>query len=176
MKKPSSKKTAPKSAGSETIRQCVIYVQAMAAYKAGFTADITNDWDHCGSNKGREGGKHLRASEHALRKLISISPACVSGRAPLTAQELFAKASVLSAILSQDAVAKDQTLSLDETTFVKFFAIEVEDHCQAEVRRAEKRKRIETPFMRRTARRDFESRFESTARQRPPLPRRNKRE
>ena len=126
MKKTSPKKAEPKPAGSETIRQSVIYVQAMAAYKAGFTADITGNWDHCGSDNDKLGGKHLSEAGHALRRLIAISPACVHGRAPLTPAELFAKASVLTVILDEEG-GQTRSLERDETAFVKFFAREVED-------------------------------------------------
>jgi hypothetical protein len=130
MKKTASKKTAPKPAGSETIRQCVIYVQAMAAYEAGFTADITGDWDHCGSGSEQLGGGHLREAGHALRRLIAISPACVEGRAPLTPAELFAKASVLTVVLDQEG-GQTRSLEADETVYVRFFAREVEDAMRA---------------------------------------------
>ncbi len=123
-------KTEPKPAGSETIHQSVIYVQAMAAYKAGFTADLTGNWDHCGSDNEKLGGKHLREAGHALRRLIAISPACVEGRAPLTPAELFAKASVLSAVLGQEG-GQTASLEADETVYVQFFAREVEDAMRA---------------------------------------------
>ena len=123
-------KAEPKPAGSETIRQSVIYVQAMAAYKAGFTADITGNWDHCGSGGDQLGGKHLREAGHALRRLIAISPACVPGRAPLTPAELFAKASVLTVALDQEG-GQTRSLEADETAYVRFFAREVEDAMRA---------------------------------------------
>jgi hypothetical protein len=139
MKKTASKKAEPNPAGSEIIRQSVVYVQAMAAYKAGFTADITRNWDHCGSGNEQLGGKHLREAGHALRRLIAISPASESGRSPLTAQELFAKARVLTVVLDQEG-GQTRSLEADETVYVRFFAREVEDHCRAEAATAEKRK------------------------------------
>jgi hypothetical protein len=139
MKKTNPKKVERKPAGSEIIRQCVIYVQAMAAFKAGFAADLTGNWDHCGSAKGQLGGHHLREAGLALRRLIELGTAFVEGRAPLTHAELFAKANVLSVIWDQEG-GKTRSCEADETAYVWFFAREVADHCQAEAQRAEKRK------------------------------------
>jgi hypothetical protein len=123
-------KAEPEPAGSEIIRQCVIYVQAMASYKAGFTADITDDWDYCGSGNKQLGGWQLREARHALRKLITISPACVAGRAPLIPAELFAKASVLTVILDQEG-GQTRSLEADEAVYARLFAREVEDAMRA---------------------------------------------
>jgi hypothetical protein len=131
MKKTSPQKAEQKSVGSEIIRQCVIYVQAMAAYKAGFTADITGNWAHCGSGKKQLGGRQLREAGHALRRLIAISPAFVEGRPTLTASELFAKASVLSVIWDQEG-GQTRSLEANETVYVRFFAREVEDSMRAQ--------------------------------------------
>ena len=85
MKKGKKHKGESRPEGSEIILLCVIYVQAMAAYKAGFTADITGNWDHCGSGSEQLGGKHLREASHALRRLIATAPPVSRGelRLPL---------------------------------------------------------------------------------------------
>src|SRR5450759_1962850 len=80
-KKGKKHKREQKSESSEIIRQCVIYVQSMAAYQAGFKVEIGN-FDHAGTGKGQLGRDYLRTADHALARLIS--PSFVEGRAPLS--------------------------------------------------------------------------------------------
>jgi hypothetical protein len=134
-KKGKKHKRNQKPAGSEIIRQCVIYVQSMAAYEAGFTVDLTGNWDHAGAGQDRLGGEHLAHADRALAKLIALSPSFVAGRAPLSAAELFAKAGVLSVIWSQEG-GETRSCEATETAYVRFFAREVEDSMRAQARDA----------------------------------------
>jgi hypothetical protein len=70
-KKGKKHKRNQKPASSEIIRQCVIYVQSMAAYQAGFKVDLTGNFDHAGSGKGQPGRDHLRTADHALARLVA---------------------------------------------------------------------------------------------------------
>jgi hypothetical protein len=114
---------------SEIIRQCVIYVQSMAAFQAGFKVDPTGYWDHAGSGKGQLGRDHVLAADHALARLVTLSPA--EGRAPLNAAELFAKAGALSVMWAQEG-GETRSCEVTETAYVRFFAREVEDFMRAQ--------------------------------------------
>jgi hypothetical protein len=115
-------------ARSETIDQCVIYAQSIGAFNAGFEVDHTKNSEHAGCDG--LGKKHIRKAKRALHRLIALSPACIEGRAPLTRKELAAKAGVL-----KNMAPTGGTLEFDpiEKVFLRLFAREVEDYCQAEV-------------------------------------------
>jgi hypothetical protein len=130
-KKGKKHKRDQQPAGSEIIRQCVIYAQSIAAYQAGFKVDLTGNFDHAGSGKGQLGRDHLRTADHALARLVALSPSFVEGRAPLNAAELFAKAGVLSVIWSQEG-GETRSCEVTETAYVRFFAREVEDFMRAQ--------------------------------------------
>ena len=134
-KKGKKHKRNQKPAGSEIIRQCVIYVQSMAAFTAGFEVDPSGNFDHAGSGKGQLGRKHLSHADHALRRLVALSPACLERRRPLTPPELLAKAGVLSAMWAQEG-GKTRSCEPFETAYVRFFAREVEDSMRAQARDA----------------------------------------
>lgn len=103
---------------SETIRQCVKYVQAIAAHDAGFTVDGTGDFEHASANR------HLGNSRRAMMRLIAISPHATAGTSPLTALELYAKAGVLAAMYGLRSGAEPDGT---EIAFIRFFAGEVRD-------------------------------------------------
>ena len=130
-KKGKKHKRDQQPAGSEIIRQCVIYVQSMAAFQAGFKVDPTGYWDHAGAGKGQLGRDHVLAADRALARLLAVSPSFVEGRAPLNAAELFAKAGVLSVIWSQEG-GETRSCEVTETAYVGFFAREVEDFMRAQ--------------------------------------------
>ena len=133
-KKGKKHKRDQQPSGSEIIRQCVIYAQSIAAYQAGFEMDLTGNFDHAGSGKGQLGRDHLRTADHALARLVALSPA-FKGRAPLNEAELFAKAGVLSVIWSQEG-GETRSCEATETAYVRFFAREVEDSMRAQARDA----------------------------------------
>jgi hypothetical protein len=84
--KPKAKTTTPPDTGrSKIIEQCVIYVQCLAAYDAGFSVDHTGDSDCAGK------GRQISKARRAMSKLIGLSPYLRAGAAPLTALELYAK-------------------------------------------------------------------------------------
>ena len=107
---------------SEIIKQCVIYVQLLAAYDAGFDVDHTGDSEYAG--KGRQLGKARRV----LSKLIGLSPHCKAGAVPLNALELHAKAGVLAAMYG---LRKHEHPDAIEQAYVRFFAGEVSDFLAA---------------------------------------------
>jgi hypothetical protein len=78
-KKKAKQKAVDTAKRSKIIEQCVIYVQQLAAYDAGFAVDHTGDYDHAG--KGADIKKALRA----LHKLICLSPHKMLGGGALTA-------------------------------------------------------------------------------------------
>jgi len=108
--------------GSKIIEQCVIYVQQLAAYDAGFGVDRTGDADHCGK------GGHIRNAQRAMCKLIGLSPHKTPGAGPLSALELYAKAGVLAAMYG---LRKDEEPNEDEAAYIRFFAGEVSDFLAA---------------------------------------------
>jgi hypothetical protein len=107
---------------SKIIEQCVIYVQSLAAYDAGFSVDRTGNSDYAGD------GSHIRKARAAMIKLIGISPHCTAGAPPLTASELHAKAGVLVAMYG---LRKDEGPDEIEMAYIRFFAGEVSDFLAA---------------------------------------------
>ena len=75
-RKSKAKAKEAKPEGSKIIEQCVIYVQRLAAWDAGFSVDRTGDADFCGT------GDHLKKSCRAMDKLIGLSPHTTPGAAP----------------------------------------------------------------------------------------------
>jgi hypothetical protein len=120
-KKQSKTKTA-EPRRSEIIEQCVIYVQQLAAYDAGFSVDRTGDADHCGK------GGQIKQAQRAMCKLVGLSPHKTPGAPPLTALELYAKAGVLAAMYG---LRKDEEPNEDEAAYIRFFAGEVLDFLTA---------------------------------------------
>ena len=107
---------------SKIIEQCVIYVQQLAAYDAGFKVDHTGDCDH--ASKGRQ----IKKARRALFKLICLSPHMRSGAPPLTSLKLHAKVGVVAAMYG---LRKGEHPSDDEQTYIRFFAGEVSDFLAA---------------------------------------------
>ena len=107
---------------SEVIAQCVIYLQQLASYDAGFNADATGDSEYAG--RGNQIGKAKRA----LIRLVGLSPACIEGKPPLSAKELHAKATVLNALYG---LRQHEDLDPTESAYVRLFAREVEDYLRA---------------------------------------------
>ena len=95
-KKTPTKKSGPKKSG--IIEQCVIYAQSIAAYNAGFKVDPTGHFDHAGAHA--LGSEYLQRAAGALGKLVGLSPAFITGKPPLSREELFAKAGVLGIMTS----------------------------------------------------------------------------
>jgi hypothetical protein len=112
---------------SETIDQCVIYAQSIGAFNAGFEVDHTRNSEHAGCEG--LGRKHLRKAKRALHRLIALSPAGIEGRAPLAREELAAKAGVLKNMAPTGEILEFDPI---EKVFLRLFAREVEDYCQAE--------------------------------------------
>jgi hypothetical protein len=107
---------------SEIIKQCVIYVQQLAAYDAGMSVDRSGNFDYAGS------GREVRKARRAMLKLIALSPPCKTGAAPLTALELHAKADVLTAMYG---LRDDEEPDHVERAYIRFFAAEVTDFLAA---------------------------------------------
>jgi hypothetical protein len=107
---------------SEIIEQCVIYVQHLAAYDAGFSVDLTGDAEYCGK------GGQIKKARCAMCKLIGLSPHKTPGTASLTALELYAKAGVLAAMYG---LRKDEGPDEIEMAYIRFFAGEVSDFLAA---------------------------------------------
>jgi len=121
--KPKAKTTTPPDAGrSKIIEQCVIYVQCLAAYDAGFSVDHTGDADYAGK------GRQISKARRAMAKLIGLSPHCRAGTEPLTASELHAKAGVLAAMYG---LRNHECPDKIEQTYIRFFAVEVSDFLAA---------------------------------------------
>jgi hypothetical protein len=113
--KPKPKNTAERS---EIIEQCVIYVQQLAAYDAGFDVDHTGDSDYAGK------GGQIKKARRAMCKLIGLSPHKTPGAKPLTPLELHAKAGVLAAMYG---LRKHEQPGDIEQAYIRFFAGEVSD-------------------------------------------------
>ena len=107
---------------SEIIEQCVIYVQHLAAYDAGFKVDHTPDSDHASK------GAQLKKAHRAMCKLIGLSPHARPGVPPLSALELQAKAGVLT---SMYGLRGHECPGPMEQTYIRFFAGEVSDFLTA---------------------------------------------
>jgi len=118
MAKKKSKRAAGDTGRSKIIEQCVIYVQCLAAYDAGFSVDPTGDADYAGK------GRQISKARRAMAKLIGLSPHCRAGAAPLTALELHAKAGVLAAMYG---LRNDEQPDHIEQIYIRFFAGEVSD-------------------------------------------------
>jgi hypothetical protein len=103
---------------SETIEQCVIYVQALAAHDAGFEVDHTGDSKYAGNNQ------LIKKARRAMSKLIGLSPHCREGAPPLSAIELHAKAGVLAAMYG---LRNNEQPDEIEMAYIRFFAGEVSD-------------------------------------------------
>ena len=114
------KKAKPIAASerSKIIEQCVIYVQCLAAYDAGFSVDHTGNSDYAGK------GRQISKARRAMSKLIGLSPHCRAGAEPLTALELHAKAGVLAAMYG---LRNDEQPDHIEQIYIRFFAGEVSD-------------------------------------------------
>jgi hypothetical protein len=107
---------------SKIIEQCVIYVQALAAYDAGFSVDRTGNSRYAGK------GRQIKNASRAISKLIGLSPHCRAGAAPLSALELHAKAGVLATMYGlRNGEQPDAT----EMAYIRFFAGEVIDFLAA---------------------------------------------
>ena len=122
-KKKSKAKAKPaKPDSSKIIEQCVIYVQHLAAYDAGFSVDRTGNAEYCGK------GGQIKKARRAMCKLIGLSPHTTFDAAPLTPLELYAKAGVLAAMYG---LRKDEGPDETELVYVRFFAGEVSDFLAA---------------------------------------------
>ena len=77
MSKKKKKAAAPKlPKRSEIVEQCVIYVQQVAAWDAGFRVDLSGEQDYAGK------GRHLKKANRALFNLIALSPHLKAGVPP----------------------------------------------------------------------------------------------
>ena len=103
---------------SEIIKQCTIYAQSSAAYKAGFRTDRTADWDYAGSGKRQMGHSYTRRAKHALVKLAALS----REKQPITADELFAEATVMKLLLKTEAGISPEP---EESDFIERFTKDV---------------------------------------------------
>ena len=113
------RRTASKiQSANETIEQCIIYVQQLASYQAGFKADGTGDFQYAAA------GREIAKARRAMIRLIAISPHKTPGASPLTAVELKAKAAVLEAMYG---LQKDEEPDEIELAYIRFFAGEVSD-------------------------------------------------
>jgi hypothetical protein len=121
-KKKKAKPIASAPEGSEIIAQCVIYVQYLAAYDAGFSVDRSGDADYAGN------GRHISKARRAMSKLIGLSPHLKEGAPSLTALELYAKAGVLAAMYG---LRKGEHPDEIEAAYTRFFAGEVSDFLTA---------------------------------------------
>ncbi len=65
------------------------------------------------------------SSTVGLFRLVGLSPACIEGKPPLSAKELHAKATVLSALYG---LRQHEDLDPTESAYVRLFAREVEDY------------------------------------------------
>ena len=114
----STPQTDSSATHSEIIKQCTIYAQSSAAYKAGFRTDRTADWDYAGSGKRQMGHSYTRRAKHALVKLAALS----REKQPITADELFAEANVMKLLLKTDARTNPEP---QETDFLERFTKDV---------------------------------------------------
>jgi hypothetical protein len=116
------KQKAAVKAQSKIIEQCVIYVQQLAAFNAGFSVDHTGDCDFASK------GGRLKKASRAMCTLISLSPHTSPGAPALTALELRAKASVLSAM---NGLQQHHQPDAVEQAYIRIFAREVSDFLAA---------------------------------------------
>jgi hypothetical protein len=110
-KKPTSKKAAPKD--SAIIKECVKYVQSVAAYKAGFDADA-DDCEIAGAG-GVMGKAALESAEAAMFELLASWP-----KRTVTVHEMKALAAVFETLMMVDA--QGSVLTDMQREFVEFFA------------------------------------------------------
>ena len=96
---PSTPQTDSSATHSEIIKQCTIYAQSSAAYKAGFRTDKTSDFDFAGAGRGQMGHSYSRRAKHALVKLAALS----REKRPISANELSAEAKVAKLLLKTEA-------------------------------------------------------------------------
>lgn len=121
-KKKEKQKPAVTPERSKIIEQCVICVQQLAAYDAGFKVDHTEDSDIAGK------GGQIKKARRAMLKLIGLQSLSNAGAKPISAIELHAKAGVLAAMYGlQNHECPDET----ERTYIRFFAEEVSDFLAA---------------------------------------------
>jgi hypothetical protein len=123
-----AKPTAPRvdtatTQHSEIIKQCTIYAQSMGAYRAGFKSDTTGNWDYAGAGTG--GARFLFKARKALCKLIALSTECTGHVAPLTREELLAKASVMDMIVNNQEETEPDEI---EGPYMRFFVAEVQTY------------------------------------------------
>jgi hypothetical protein len=107
---------------SKIIEQCVLYVQALAAYDAGFSVD------HTGNSRYAGKGPQIKYASRAMSKLIGLSPHLKAGAATLSALELHAKAGVLATMYG---LRKGEGPDATEMAYIRFFAGEVIDFLAA---------------------------------------------
>jgi hypothetical protein len=89
------------------IRECILFVQSVAAYDAGFKADPDGDYAHA----ARLGDRHLDRASEAFEK-ISRTPAT-------TTEGLQAKARIVPALIKHAAQSMDER---EEAFFLSFAA------------------------------------------------------
>ena len=112
-----STKTAS-SKGSEIVRQSVIYVQAIAAYEAGFDADHSDDGP---ADASALGGAQLKCADNAMHELNRLG----AKSDKLSVSELNAKAAVLKAMLKNMEGSEFKDCQRE---FMSTFAREVAGH------------------------------------------------
>jgi hypothetical protein len=110
---PAADLNTAKIGASKVIRDCVVYVQSMAAFSAGFHVDPTGNGDYC------DVGDFTKKANAALRRLQANSPDCGP-----TLDELFAKSMVLRIMFAAGGVTEPR-----ERAYARFFAAEVAVYC-----------------------------------------------
>lgn len=103
---------------SEIIKQCTIYAQSSAAFKAGFRTDKTNHFDYAGAGRGQMGHSYSRRAKLALQKLAALS----REKRPITTAELFAEASVMRLLQRTEAGTNPEP---EESDFFERFTKDV---------------------------------------------------
>jgi hypothetical protein len=111
-KKPTSKKATPQH--SAITRECVRYLQSVAAFNAGFDADHGNN-EIAGAG-GPLGNAAMNAADSALRKLAKLGN-------KLSAPEMKAKAAVFKAMMKFES---GNLLEKDNRNFLAAFALDLE--------------------------------------------------
>jgi hypothetical protein len=117
-KKSKAKAKEAKPEGSKIIEQCVIYVQCLAAYDAGFSVHRTGDADFCNT------GDQIKKAHRAMCKLVGLSPNKTHGTAAITPLDLYAKARVLETMYG---LRKDEEPNEIEMAYIPLFSGEVQD-------------------------------------------------